>query len=385
MKVLHVIPGVGPLRGGPSTAIRGITQGLAERGVAVDVATTDDEVGGSVPLGHPVVDGKVTYWYFRRQTRFYSVSWPLAAWLRKNIRSYDLVHIHGLFTFASTAASWCAVRSGVPYLVRPYGTLSCWGVRNRRPRLKKLSIRLLERNIVGRAVATHFTSEQEQQEARLFIPSGRGVIVPNPVGWEAGPKRSSADQTRRILFLGRLDPKKGIDLLLPAFAQVRRQFANVTLVIAGSGQESFVAGLRERARALGIAEHVSWPGFLQGAAKQAAFDDADLFVLPSYSENFGIAAVEAMMSGTPLIVTDQVAIHGDITSAGAGLVVSCDPDELAKAILLLLADETLRRRLAQRAIELAKEFSIDAVTDRMLATYLDIVAPTEPLKSLRVR
>jgi glycosyltransferase involved in cell wall biosynthesis len=223
---------------------------------------------------------------------------------------------------------------------------------------------------------------QEQEEADLFIASERSVIIPNPVRFETGPKKSlgsPAPCARTILFLSRLDPKKGIDLLLLAFAQVRRHVSDVTLVVAGSGESAFVNRLREQAQQLGIAEHVSWPGFLDGAKKSAAFANADIFVLPSYSENFGIAAVEAMISGTPLIVTDQVALHRDISLAGAGVVISCDADELAKAILLLLSDENLRRRIAQRAVELAKSFSIEAVTDRMITTYRDIIAEARGL------
>jgi len=145
-RVLHVIPSIGPLRGGPSVAVRTMAEGLASHGLTVDVVTTDDNGPQrlAVPLGRPVLHNGVTYRYFPRQIKFYTVSWALLKWLVLNLRKYDAVHIHGLFSFASTAGALCAAYYDVPYVVRPLGVLNAWGIRNRRPFLKKLSLNLLE-------------------------------------------------------------------------------------------------------------------------------------------------------------------------------------------------------------------------------------------------
>lgn len=381
MKVLHIIPSVGPLRGGPSIAARTIAWALVNHGVSVDVATTDDNGAGqlAVPLGRPVVEDGVTYWYFRRQVSFYTVSWPLSQWLAAHVGDYDLVHIHALFSFAATAGAFWAARRGVPYLVRPLGVLNAWGLRNRRPFLKRLSLCLIERRILANAAAAHFTSEQERCEAELVAPGTRGVVIPNPVatlGVDQNPRTEALllkypelAGKRVVLFLSRVDPKKGLDLLLDGFAKIRAVCPDTALVVAGNGDESFVARLREQAQRLGVQRDVIWAGFLEGEEKQAMFAAADVFVLPSYSENFGIAVVEAMASGLPVIVSDQVGIHHDVTRAGAGLVVRCDANEVSGAVVQMLSDCEARSQIARNAVLLAKKFSPEVVSETLIEVY----------------
>jgi glycosyltransferase involved in cell wall biosynthesis len=384
-KVLHVIPSVGPLRGGPSAMVRGLTDSLSREGVETHVATTNDNGPEllSVPCGVPVAQGGATYWYFPRQTRFYTVSWPLADWLAAHVSQFDLVHVHALFSFSTLPAAFWAHRRQVPYIVRPLGTLADWGMKNRRRWLKRLSFRFIESVVLKHAALVHYTSEQERAEAEALGVRTAAAIIPNAVPNHGGPyvagefrARYAALRDRRIvLFLSRLDPKKGLDLLLPAFAALRRQVPDVSLVIAGAGDADFVNGLKARAQSLGIAADVVWPGFLDGNDKRAALADADLFVLPSYSENFGIAAVEAMAAGLPLIVSDQVAIHREILQARAGLTVRCDVARLADALARLLADSTLRRSMGESGRALvARRYSSRAVTAELISVYNQIAA-----------
>src|SRR4051812_8231237 len=118
-KVLHVIPSVGARRGGPSFLVRTLAQGLSQRGIETHIATTDDDgpMRSQVPCGVPVLEHGVTHWYFRRQTRFYTFSWPLSCWLSDHIADYDLVHIHALFSYSTLAAAYWARRYRVPYVV----------------------------------------------------------------------------------------------------------------------------------------------------------------------------------------------------------------------------------------------------------------------------
>jgi hypothetical protein len=143
MRVLHVIPSIGPARGGPSVVIHTMTRCQAEQGLVVHVATTDDN--GSSRLANsehrPKREGKVTYWIFPRQSRLYTFSFPLTCWLWAHAKDYDVIHIHALFSYPSVVAAICAALAHVPYVVRPLGTLSRWGMLNRRRRLKKLSFR----------------------------------------------------------------------------------------------------------------------------------------------------------------------------------------------------------------------------------------------------
>jgi glycosyltransferase involved in cell wall biosynthesis len=344
------------------------------------IATTDDNGPEQlqVPLGIPIVEDGVNYWYFRRQTRFYTFSWPLARWLARHIEEFDVVHIHALFSFATIPAAFFARRRGVPYIVRPLGTLNEWGMKNRRPWLKKLSFWMLESRILKHAALIHYTSEQERDEANRLPVSAPSEIIPNALPGDSPvcPRgrfraRHPELQGRKIvLFLSRLDAKKGIDLLLSAFAQVRRQIPSAVLVLAGEGAPSFVNGLKAQAEALAIGSEVHWAGFLTGADKWSALADADVFVLPSHSENFGIAVLEAMAAGTPVIVSDQVALHRAITRAHAGLVAARNAGSLAGAIVELLNDPAGAGLMGLNGKRLAEmDYSDEAVTRRLVHVY----------------
>ena len=364
-----------------------MSQGLVDCGLSVDIATTDDNGRGrlDVPLDAPVVENGVIFHYFPRQMRLYTVSWPLWRWLAAHAAEYDLIHIHALFSFASVAGAFWARRKGVPYLVRPLGVLNTWGIRNRRPLLKRLSLALVERRILANAAATHFTCEQEKLEAELAAPSARAVVIPNPVTNSEVDARADSSVflsrypelagKRIVLFLSRVDEKKGLDLLLDAFAKVREQAPDAVLVIAGNGEVKFVERLQDQARRLGLQSHVIWAGFLDGEAKQSAFAAADVFVLPSYSENFGNAVVEAMASGVPALVSDQVGLHCEIANAGAGRVTACDGGEVGGALCRMLDDPEMRARMGGNARVLARKFSPEVVSQQLLAAYRNFAGP----------
>jgi glycosyltransferase involved in cell wall biosynthesis len=385
MKVLHVIPSVGPLRGGPSFVIQAMTKGLAGRGCEVHVATTDDNGSGrlAVPLGCPVQRDGVTYRYFPRQTDFYTFSWPLGLWLSSHAAEFDLIHIHALFSFPATAAAYAASRHRVPYVIRPLGTLNRWGIENRRPWLKRASMRFIDGPAIRHAAAVHYTSEQERDEAAAVTPPHHAAVIPNPVDFRSERETASPEWLircypqlagkRTILFLSRIDLKKGMDLLLAAFAQVHAAAPDTALVVVGAGEEAYVENLKVSASTLGIEAAVVWTGFLEGAGKSSALSHASLFVLPSYSENFGVAVVEAMAFGLPVVTSDQVGIHREISAAGAGLVVGCKAELLADAILKLLHDGELRARLADNGRMLAQSFTVETVADRLIALYNRIV------------
>jgi glycosyltransferase involved in cell wall biosynthesis len=364
--------------------VRGLARDLSREGIETHVATTDDNGPGTLDVAHgiPLVENGATYWYFPRQTHFYTFSWPLGAWLARHISAFDVVHIHALFSYSTLPAAYFAHRRGVPYIVRPLGTLNEWGMANRRPWLKHLSFRLLERQVLRHAAVVHYTSDQERLEAERLRVRTPAAVVPNAVSGPSGKvgagqfraRYPQLEGRRIVLFLSRLDAKKGVDLLLPAFAQVRRRVPQAALVIAGDGQQELVAALRARAASLTIAPDIIWAGFLDERQKQAALADAELFVLPSYSENFGIAVAEALAAGLPVIVSDQIGIHRDVLTADAGLVVSCDVAAVGDAILMLLENPAFSRLMGQRGAALAREkYSSEAVTRQLIGLYKQVV------------
>src|SRR5205809_361718 len=256
-RILHVIPSVGPLRGGPSAMVRDLASALSRQGIETHGATTDDNWPETlrVPYGVPVIQNGATYWYFPRQTHFYTASWPLATWLARHVSEFDVLHIHALFSFSTVPAAFWANRRRVPYIVRPLGTLSEWGMKNRRPWLKTLSFRLIESLVLKQAALVHYTSNQERREAERLHVTTAAAVIPNalPDQWNdavAGQFRARYPELKDrqvVLFLSRLDAKKGLDLLLPAFAMVRQQLPNVSLVVAGTGEAGFVSGLKAKA------------------------------------------------------------------------------------------------------------------------------------------
>jgi glycosyltransferase involved in cell wall biosynthesis len=388
MKVLHVLGSLGPLRGGPSFVLRNLAAGLVERGVETHVVTTDDNGRERLrmPLNEVVLDQGVKYRYFPRQLRPYTCSVPLAQWLWENTGNFDLVHIHAVFTFASTAAAWSARARRIPYIVRPLGVLNQWGLQNRRRWAKKLSFRLIERGVFEHAELIHYTSDQERLEAEQAGAHASSIVIANPVDLKSIDRQQHAGAFRArypeikdrklVVFLSRISPKKGLDLLVGAFARLHQQMPEAMLVIAGAGDTDLIQEIKQRVSDAGLSGHVLWPGFLEGDEKAAALADADVFVLPSYSENFGVAVVEALSYQAPVIVSDQVGIHREISSHRAGLVVPCDSAALAAALLEILSKPALGMELALNGARLANtRFSREGILDALMATYQKILAP----------
>jgi glycosyltransferase involved in cell wall biosynthesis len=301
------------------------------------------------------------------------------------MRAYDLVHIHALFSYPSNIAAWIAGKLGVPYVIRPLGVLNRWGMTNRRPGLKRLSFAAIESRLLANAAAVQFTSAQEQSEAEDLYRHKRPVVIPNPIVQTRIDKDSLAqadkeldavvDGRRMILFLSRIHPKKGIELLIPAFAKLYPDHPATVLVIAGDGTPALTSRLKDLARSLLPGNAVYFASFVRESRKQALLDRADVFVLPSYSENFGVAAVEAMACGVPVVVTDQVGIHPAIAAHEAGCVVSCQVNEIARTIDKLLRNPTLRSEMGQRGRQLvAMEYSADAVAGKLLTLYSSVLS-----------
>jgi len=272
MKVLHVIPSLSAVHGGPSRALPLMERALAAKGVTVETATTNDEgprLHHRKPCGLPLFENGVFRHYFHKQLDFYKVSLGIAGWLRRHAKDYELLHIHALFSFSSIAAAWTARRLGVPYIIRPLGTLTHYGRTQRRPWLKRLSIRWIEGPLLRDAAAVHFTSLDEQREAEACGVPMRGVLI--PLGIEAPAitddtlvrsRFAGLQDANYLLYLSRLDPKKNVEGLLRAFAQCSAQWPNTQLLMAGNGSRDYVGNLMALSVALGLGHRVSGPGTL---------------------------------------------------------------------------------------------------------------------------
>jgi glycosyltransferase involved in cell wall biosynthesis len=370
MKVLHVIPSVSLAHGGPSRAILEMERVLSDRGIQVTTVTTNDDGNGrrlNAPYGKPVSTQFATRWYFPLNTEFYKVSLGLGGWLKNNIAAYDLVHIHALFSFAPTTAALIARQQNIPYILRPLGVLGRYGMMMRRAYLKKASFALIEKSLIESASVVHFTSLSEMSEASTLGLRCNGIVI--PLGIDTGPidrlsarTPANSDKMVDLLFLSRIDRKKNLEGLLQAMSLVLATRRDVRLSVAGQGDPPYMGTLKELAQSLNIEENVKWLGFIDGEEKRLALQSATAFVLPSYSENFGIAVLEALVAGLPCIVSEGVAISGEISLAKAGVTTATDAASIAAGILKVINSPSDYSSMSLAAEKLAKaSFSREAM------------------------
>ncbi len=375
LRILHVIPSMSQSQGGPSYAMPLMAAALAQEGVHVDIVTTDDD-GKSlhrtdVPLGIPIEKDGYHVIHFSKQTEFYKTSLPLLQWLRANVRGYDLVHIHALFSFSSMAAMVAAREHGIPYVIRPLGVLNAWGMTQRRRFSKQASFALLDKPLINGAAAMHYTSAQERDDAARLHLAPRPEIVPlgvdlrgfntMPDGTEFVARFPELKDKPFVLFLSRIDPKKGLDLLIPAFASSTASRTTM-LVIAGGGDAAYAAKLRTAVAQAGLTDRVVWTGHLAGSLKLSALSAAALFVLPSHSENFGIALLEAMAAGCACISSPEVALAQDVAEDDAVEIVPRSIEDWSRALDRLMEDAPQRAKLAANARKIAHQrYSLQAM------------------------
>jgi glycosyltransferase involved in cell wall biosynthesis len=375
MKILRVIATVDPATGGPVAGMRAITPLLTKLGHKTDFLTVDDPFAGYLQswVGHTFAMGPAanSYAYTRR----------VRPWLEKNLRDYDAVVMHGLWQYLGLAVRSVARQQGVPYFVIPHGMLDP-SIRSTYPikHVKKwLYWQLVERRILRDAHAVFFTCQEERRLARRTFPfyhCNERVIAYGATGPEGSPaawtaawntRCPSAAGRRYFLFLGRIHSKKGVELLLRAYGKITRTYAvshggtPPDLVVAGpSIDDRYIETLKTLAQAEGIGSSVHWPGMLTGDAKWGALADAEAFVLPSYQENFGIAVVEALACGTPVLISNRVNIWSELDADNVALVEPATQEGVTRLLerwLLLTADARTKMSEAARA-SFEKRFEI---------------------------
>jgi len=339
-----------------------------------------------VPTDVPMFrDGVEIRYYPVQRPRFWGFSSSLAQALRSSIREYDIVHIHSLYLFHGMVAAHYCRKHGIPYVVRPHGTLHPYIYR--RHRLRKSVMELLfERRNIKRAAAIHFATEEEKNLSEPYTydltPS---FVVPNGLDLtdyenlpDEGTFRARYPETgekKIILFFSRVNFVKGLDILVRAFARVARLRDDVHLVIAGPDNEGFGDKVRVWLKDEKVLHRATFTGMLLGDNKLAVFRDAQMFVLPSYSESFSISTVEAMACGLPVVVSDKVNVWREVEASGAGRVAPCDAGRFAEAILDVLDSLEEAKRMGERGRALVKErFQWKSVALALEAAYQSILS-----------
>ncbi len=392
MKVLHIIPSIAAVRGGPSTAVIEMVRSLQNADCEVEIATTNDN--GETLLDVPL-DGLYEYQgvpvrFFARfspdiaAVREFAFSADLTQWLWRHIQDYDLVHVHAIFSYPSTIVMVIARSKNIPYLVATHGLLCQWAL-EQGSRKKKAYLKLIENSNLNNASGLNFNSQLEENEASsLYLTSAKFVI---PHGLTVPELIPDAHQRLRayfqlppqepiILFLSRIHPKKGLEILIKALADVKT--SNFTLIIAGSGDPDYEAQIKSCLLDSGLENCSLMVGFVDGELKQLLLQGSDLFTLTSYSENFGVAVLEALAAGTPVLLTPGVALAQQIEQNDLGYVVSQEPAAIALAIkkhldLPELEQEKLSKRTRQFVLD---HYSWDKIAQEMLAVYQSVIDST---------
>jgi glycosyltransferase involved in cell wall biosynthesis len=362
MKVLHVTPSYYPAvrYGGPIVSVRALCRALAAQGVEVDVATTnaDGPVDLQVPTDRWTTLDGLRIRYFRRWPRLdYAFSPGLASFLRERTRDYDLVHITSTFSFPATAAGWAARRSGIPYVVSPRGSLQRWSLGQKRWK-KQPYWALLERRQLQRAAAIHVTAELERQELLEVLPGAEVIVCPNGLDPVSVP--AVARLPRRIVFLGRIHRKKGLDVLAKAAALLVGRFPELEVVVAGPDDTGEQARVTSVIEALEPRPRFRWLGPVEGDAKWELLASAAAFALPSHAENFGLSVVEAMACGTPVVVSRNCP-WAVVEERGAGAWVENTPGALAGALERILSQPAMAEGMGRAGRLLAAEYAWPAV------------------------
>lgn len=376
MRLLHLISSVDPAGGGPIEGAIQLHRALLAQGHAGEFASLDAPdapwAQSFTATLHALGPARGRFGYSAR----------LLPWLRGNAHRFDAVIVNGLWQYIGLATWRALAASPTPYYVFPHGMLDPWF--KRRYPLKHLKKWLYwpwaEYRVLRDAQQVLFTCEEERLLARRTFWLYRckeaivsfGTASPNDDPHASKEAFEAAfpqlRNKRLLLFLGRIHPKKGCDLLIQAFAKVCKNMPDVHLVIAGPDQSNWRAALQALAEELGVAERLCWAGMLRGPLKWGAFRSAEAFCLPSHQENFGIAVVEAMACRCPVLVSDKVNIWREIETAQAGLVA---PDSLAGTAQLLerwlgapAAQWEARREAAQRCFE--QHFTMDQAAQALV-------------------
>jgi glycosyltransferase involved in cell wall biosynthesis len=387
MKILHVTPSYEPAwhLGGVVRSVSQLCRGLAALGHEVTVFTTDSgrDRRMEVPVNRPVEVGGVEVWYFRTEISLrYNYSPDLRKACLQRIKDFDLLHLTSFWRYPAVPAVRACRRFEVPYLVSVHGTLRKSALRHKGWK-KWPYFWLVDKRQIRSAAAIHYTTSMERELDAFHNFKNPSFIVPNgllpgefenlPENGEAKKMLKLSPQSLVVGFLGRLHAIKNLHLLIEAFHKYFSTDQNCALLIAGpdAGAES---DLRKFAGSLGLNSRVRFLGQVDGEGRRKILAACDLFTLVSQDENFGNAAVEAMLAGVPVLLSEHVGICREVAADGAGVVVPLKVEAIAEALKRMLSDPEGLREMGRRAAESARRrYDIRVVAQMMATAYEDIL------------
>ncbi|MBI3591469.1 MAG: glycosyltransferase [Candidatus Melainabacteria bacterium] len=359
-----------------------------KKGIKIDVITTNSGLEKSQNLirsSWTEIEGvRIRYFpYFLGESYTFSPRLFGATLFESKI--YDLIHITAIWNFPVLAGSLGAAIHKKPYIISPRGSLYEEAMNVKSAYLKKLYFGLVARHYVNKADALHFTTVDEKERVTSFLKlENRSFVIPNGfdlAGFNKLPEKGSfkkkhpiLSDKKYILFLGRLTKQKGLDLLVEAFGQLTKDRKDLFLVIAGGDDEGYKSLVMQWLSNHGLLDKVLFTGILTGGEKLSAFVDAEMFVLPSYFENFGMAVVEAMLCGVPVVISNRVGICTEIQKNRAGIIIDLTPRSLFTGMKSLLENPDLSKNISKQGKKLAEEnYDVNKIADMMIKAYEGVI------------
>ncbi|GAB3898587.1 glycosyltransferase [Larkinella knui] len=380
MRILHICAYTWSI-GGPARMIYDHTQIAVAAGHQVDILSPmspNDQL-------YPAPEGSRVIPCLRTPviSRFFrEVSLDLYRYLKAHSSDYDIIHCHGLWHFGSIAPF--LVNKTVPKVITVHGVLDAWALRQSRWK-KQLMDFLVQKKFMAQADLIHILNEDERQDVERYLgyQHPRIVLIPNgirvsdfsnlpPRGQFRNEFNLDAGQ-RMVLFMSRLNIKKGLDLLLPAFRDYCRRHSDAVLVLAGS-DDGYQQEAQQFISRNGLEKQIRLVGMLTGETKLAALADADVFVLPSYSEGLSMAVLEAMAAGVPALISDRVGLGRRVGQIQAACLTDLNPESIAQNLDTVLHNATLAETLKNNARQLVQnQYDINVVGSQLLQEYKNLV------------
>jgi glycosyltransferase involved in cell wall biosynthesis len=382
MKVLQVVPSLAPEWGGPVKVVNELTVALESSGVYSEIISAQGRRVGtpeSVTTGIPI-----RLFETGPLARLWTAHTPgLKKTLARNISDFDLVHIQELWHYPGYIASKIARSRNVPYIVTIHGELNEWNLQQKRLK-KQIYMAAIQRGILRKSTALHAITQAESDRILQMGFETPVAMIPNGIHTEEFktlPERSQfvsrypeLKDKLIVLFLGRIQQKKGLDILARVFGNLVRTRDDVRLVVAGPDEDNTLTEIKIILKSYGALDKAVFPGMLTGKHKLEALSAADVFALTSYSEGFSMALLEALSAGLPLVITDECNFP-EVGDSRAGIVVRPNDSEIASAITSLLDSADLRREMSDNARRLVRSnYTWEKIAEKMFTLYENVIA-----------
>jgi glycosyltransferase involved in cell wall biosynthesis len=372
MKIIQVMAGMDNLAAGPSYTVPRLCKTLARRAAGVELHVLEPVPAMAESTDYAVKTYPVPAGRLGRKLGF---SPAMSAGLSRT--AADIVHNHGLWLLPNLYACRQDGRRERKIVISPRGMLSPWALNHSRWK-KRLMWFLAQKEALFRADCLHATALSEYEDIRRLGVRAPVAVIPNGIDLPAPRPDFVGHGRRRLVFLARIHPQKGLAVLLEAWARLEKRFPDWELVIAGPDPIGYLDELKKQAAALDLGR-IAFRGPVYGDEKSRLLYSADLYVLPSYSENFGMTVAEALAHGVPAIVT-RGAPWGGLETQGCGWWIELGEDALAACLADALSTDraTLREMGARGRAWMERDYGWDPIGEMMHRTYRWLLAGGEP-------